>query len=58
MSDLPEAVIRFAGLTVDEQTLLLKVYDLIGTIPFGTIELVLHQGDVVQIETSEKFRLP
>ena len=58
MSELPEAVIRFAGLTQDEQTLLLKVHDIMGTIPFGTIELVLHQGEVVQIETSEKFRLP
>jgi hypothetical protein len=58
MSDLPEAVIRFAGLTAEEQTLLLKVHDIMGTIPFGTIELVLHQGEVVQIETSEKFRLP
>ena len=57
MSDLPEAVIRFAGLSEDDQSLLLKIYDLIGSIPFGTIELVLHQGSVVQIETSEKFRL-
>jgi hypothetical protein len=37
--------------------LLLKVHDLMQTIPYGTIELVLHQGTVVQIETSEKFRL-
>jgi hypothetical protein len=35
----------------------LKVHDLIASIPFGTIELVLHEGAVVQMETSEKFRL-
>lgn len=56
-ADVPEAVLRFAGLSPDDQTLLLKIYDLIGSIPFGTIELVMHQGAVVQIETSEKFRL-
>jgi hypothetical protein len=57
MSDLPEPVVRFAGLSTEQQTLLLKVHDLITSIPFGTIELVLHDGAVVQMETSEKFRL-
>ncbi len=57
MSDLPEPVLRFAGLSQEQQTLLLKVHDLITSIPFGTIELVLHEGAVVQMETSEKFRL-
>jgi hypothetical protein len=56
-AEVPEAVLRFAGFSPDDQTLLLKIYDLIGSIPFGTIELVMHQGAVVQIETSEKFRL-
>ncbi len=56
-ADVREAVLRFAGLLVEDQVLLLKIYDLIGSIPFGTIELVMHQGVVVQIETSEKFRL-
>ena len=58
MSDLPTEVIRFAALSEEEQAVLLKVHDLMQTIPFGTIELVLHQGEVVQIETSEKFRMP
>jgi hypothetical protein len=57
VSDLPTEVIRFAALGPDDQALLLKVHDLMRTIPFGTIELVLHEGMVVQIETSEKFRL-
>ena len=57
MSELPTEVIRFAALSDEEQVLLLKIYDMMQTIPFGTIELVLHQGDVVQIETSEKFRI-
>jgi len=56
-SEVPETVLRFAGLTPEEQSLLLKVHDLIGSIPYGTIELVLHDGAVVQMETSEKFRL-
>ena len=56
-TDVPGTVQRFAGMTEDDQTLLLKIHDLIGSIPFGTIELVMHQGAVVQIETSEKFRL-
>ena len=55
--EVREAVLRFAGLSAEDQTLLLKIHDLIGSIPFGTIELVMHQGAVVQIETSEKFRL-
>jgi hypothetical protein len=57
MTDLPETVVRFAGLPAEQQTLLLKVHDLIASIPFGTIELVMHDGAVVQMETSEKFRL-
>ena len=56
-SEVPDTVLRFAGLAPEEQSLLLKVHDLIGSIPYGTIELVLHHGVVVQIETSEKFRL-
>ena len=56
-ADVREAVLRFAGLPADDQALLLKIHDLIGSIPFGTIELVMHQSVVVQIETSEKFRL-
>lgn len=58
MSDLPTEVSRFAALSEEEQAVLLRVHDLIRTIPYGTIELVLHQGDVVQIETSEKFKMP
>jgi hypothetical protein len=56
-TEVPDAVLRFASLPPDEQALLLKVHDLIGSIPYGTIELVLHDGAVVQMETSEKFRL-
>ena len=57
MSDLPTDVIRFAGLTQEQQAILLKVHDMMRAIPFGTIELVMHEGTVVQIETSEKFRI-
>jgi hypothetical protein len=57
MSEVPEPVLRFADLSAEQQALLLKVHDLISSIPFGTIELVLHDGVVVQMETSEKFRL-
>ena len=57
MSDLPTEVIRFAGLTRDEQEILLKIHDMMRAIPYGTIELVMHEGTAVQIETSEKFRI-
>ena len=53
----PEAVLRFATLPAEDQALLLQIHDLIGSIPFGTIELVMHQGAVVQVETAEKIRL-
>ena len=57
MSDLPTDVIRFAGLSSEDQEMLLKIHDMMRAIPYGTIELVMHQGIVVQIETSEKFRI-
>jgi hypothetical protein len=57
VSELPVDVIRFAGLPEEERQILLKIHDMMGAIPYGTIELVLHQGAVVQIETSEKFRI-
>jgi hypothetical protein len=33
------------------------VYDLLGGISFGTVVLVLQDGKVIQVETSEKIRL-
>ena len=37
--------------------LLMHVHELLGDIPFGTVVLVMQDGKVIQIETSEKIRL-
>ena len=50
-----------AGPTVrgalDELNVLLQVGELVKRIRFGTIVVVVHDGEVVQIEASEKIRL-
>jgi hypothetical protein len=55
--EIPVEVLRFAGLSPEERALLLHVYDLLGGISFGTVVLVLQDGKVIQVETSEKIRL-
>jgi hypothetical protein len=54
---LPEEVQRFGGLPAEQRLLLLHVHELLADIPFGTVVLVLQDGKVIQIETSEKIRL-
>jgi hypothetical protein len=48
---------RFAGLPSERQRLLLHMDELMSSIPFGTVVVVLQDGKVIQIETSEKIRL-
>ena len=55
--DIPIEVLRFAGLSPEERQLLLHVHDLLGRIAYGTVVLVLQDGKVIQVETSEKIRL-
>lgn len=55
--EIPVEVLRFAGLSQEERELLLHVYDLLGGIAYGTVVLVLQDGKVIQVETSEKIRL-
>jgi hypothetical protein len=55
--DLPADVAMFAGLSDERKTLLLHVHELLGSISYGTVVLVLQDGKVLQIETSEKIRL-
>ena len=55
--DIPVEVLRFAGLSPEERELLLHVHDLFGGIAYGTVVLVLQDGKVIQVETSEKIRL-
>lgn len=50
-------VLRFAALTEDKRALLLHVSDLLDEIAFGTVVIVVQDGTVIQIETSEKIRL-
>jgi hypothetical protein len=55
--DAPMEVLRFATLAEDRRTLLMQVSDLLEQIDFGTVVLVMHEGKVIQMETSEKIRL-
>jgi len=55
--DLPLDALRYAELTEERRRMLLHVSDVLDAIDFGTVVLVLHDGEVVQVETSEKIRL-
>ena len=57
-SDVPLEVLRFASLPEERRTLLMQVNDLLGQIDYGTVVIVMHEGNVTQIEMSEKIRLP
>lgn len=47
----------FAAMSAEQRQLLLHVHDLLGGIAYGTVVLVLQDGKVIQVETSEKIRL-
>ena len=55
--EVPADVLRFASLSPDQRALLLHVHDLLEGIAHGTVVLVLQDGKVIQVETSEKIRL-
>jgi hypothetical protein len=55
--DIPQDVLRYAALDPDRRALLLHVDELLDEIAFGTVVIVLQDGKVIQIETSEKIRL-
>lgn len=55
--NVPVDVLRFATLPTERGTLLLQVSDLLEQIAYGTVVIVMHEGNVTQIETSEKIRL-
>ena len=55
--EVPPDVLRLVALPEERRALLLHVNDLIDRIAFGTVVVVLHEGSVTQIETSEKIRL-
>jgi hypothetical protein len=55
--DLPVDVIRFSALDADRRKLLMDVHDLLEEISYGNVVIVLQDGRVIQIETSEKIRL-
>lgn len=45
------------AVSAEELDVLLRVGELLRTIRFGNVVIVVQDGRVVQIETSEKFRL-
>ncbi len=55
--EVPADVLRFAGMPAERRQLLLHVHDLLGAIEYGTVVLVMQDGAVIQVETSEKIRL-
>jgi len=57
LTDIPVDVLRLAMLAEERRTLLLQVNDLLEGIDYGTVVIVMHEGKVTQIETSEKIRL-
>jgi hypothetical protein len=57
VSSASEEVVRYAGLDPERRELLLHVHELLEEIAFGTVVIVLQDGKVIQIETSEKIRL-
>ncbi len=56
-TDIPADVLRLVSLPEERRALLLQVSDLIDEIAFGTVVIVMHEGKITQIETSEKIRL-
>jgi hypothetical protein len=54
---IPDEVLRFAVLEPEQRKLLMHVHELLSEIPYGTVVLVMQDGKVIQIETSEKIRL-
>jgi hypothetical protein len=55
---VPVEILRFTTLPAERRTLLMEVHDLVEEIDYGTVVMVMHEGQVIQIETSEKIRLP
>ncbi|MEA2556331.1 MAG: putative small protein [Actinomycetota bacterium] len=54
---LPIDAIRFAALDAERRTLLLNIHELLEEISYGSVVIVLQDGRVIQMETSEKIRL-
>jgi hypothetical protein len=55
---VPADVLRLVALPEERRAFLLRVSGLVGRIAYGTVVIVLHEGTITQIETSEKIRLP
>jgi hypothetical protein len=55
--EVPQDILRYAALDPERRALLLHVDELLAEIAFGTVVMVLQDGKVIQIETSEKIRL-
>jgi hypothetical protein len=56
-AEVPSDIARYADLDPARRALLLRMDELLDEIVFGTVVIVLQDGRVIQIETSEKIRL-
>ena len=55
--EVAEEVLRHAALPQERRRLPMHVVELLSEIAYGTVVIVLQDGKVIQIETSEKIRL-
>jgi len=42
----------------DEASILRDIHSALKSLRFGAVEITVHNGQIVQIERKEKFRLP
>jgi hypothetical protein len=56
-SEIPGEILRYASLPPDRRDLLMHVHEQLEEIAYGNVVIVIQDGKVVQIETSEKIRL-
>ncbi len=54
---LVEDIRAFAGFSAEERSVLIRTGELLRSIEFGTVVIVVQDGHVIQIEAGEKFRL-
>lgn len=55
--DIPAELHRYASIPKERRELLLHIDELLSSIAFGTVVIVVQDGVAIQIETSEKIRL-
>jgi hypothetical protein len=55
--EIPAELHRYASIPKERRELLLHIDELLSSIAFGTVVIVVQDGVAIQIEASEKIRL-